>query len=229
MSGTGPGIDRRALVARHAVEVSGVVAESPLSVGNGEFCYTADVTGLQTFPGLYPVQDPGGGGRGTLLGTMSSWGWHSVPAAEPYDLAATMRTYRTPRGPVAYVDMRGGLSAHGESPSSAAESWLRANPHRLDLGRVGLVLHGAPPAPADLAGARQRLDLWTGAIGSRFRLGGVPVRVTTVCHPRRDVLALRVESDLLASGLAVRFAFPYGSQAWSDAADWSRPEAPPPS
>lgn len=218
-------IDRRALAGRHAVEVTRIVPESPLSVGNGELCYTVDVTGLQTFPESHPVEDRTGAPPGTLLATMASWGWHSVPGS--YDLAETTRVYDTPRGPVPYVDMAGDLSGTGEKPASAAESWLRANPHRLDLGRVGLAGPGGRPwTPGDLGDVRQRLDLWTGTITSRYRLRGAPVLVTTACHPGRDVLAVRVESPLLAvGGLAVRMAFPYGSQAWGNAADWTRPEA----
>jgi hypothetical protein len=234
-NGNGSGIDRRALVDRHAIELTGILPASPLSVGNGEFCYTVDVTGLQTFPDRYPVENPGGAGTpGTLLGTQSQWGWHSMPGERPYDLAATSRTYRTPRGPVEYVDMRGELSGTGEAPESAAESWLRNNPHRLDLGRIGLVrparsaaagIVARAPDLTELGDPHQRLDLWTGTIASRFRLSGTPVRVSTVCHPERDVLAVRVSSTLLTDGLAVRIAFPYGSEAWSNAADWSRPEA----
>ncbi|NBE97706.1 hypothetical protein FE391_28670 [Nonomuraea sp. KC401] len=221
-------MDRRALVGRHAVEVTRVLPESPLSVGNGEFCCTVDVTGLQTFPDAYPVEDRTAAEPGTLLATMSAWGWHSVPGS--YELSETARTYDTPRGPVPYVDMAGGLGASGESPASAAEGWLRANPHRLDLGRIGFAATGGPPlTPGDLTGIRQRLDLWTGVITSRYLLRGTPIQVTTACHPERDVLAVRVESPLLVGGfpggLAVRLAFPYGSQAWGNAADWSRPGA----
>ena len=42
-------IDRRALVARHRITLTEPNAMSPLSVGNGEFAFSADITGLQTF------------------------------------------------------------------------------------------------------------------------------------------------------------------------------------
>ncbi|MEO3819101.1 hypothetical protein [Plantactinospora sp. B24E8] len=246
-AGERSGIDRRALVDRHAVEVTRILPAAPLSVGNGELCYTVDVTGLQTLPDLYPVAGHGDAAPGTLLATQSQWGWHSVPGARRYDLAETVREYHTPRGPVSYVDMRGEVTGTGEAPESAAESWLRNNPHRLDLGRIGLVLTGraadptragagtadgvAPAGPVrapradELTDLHQRLDLWSGTITSRFRLAGAPVRVETLCHPDRDVLAVRIESGLLADGLAIRIAFPYGAEAWNNAADWSRPEA----
>ncbi|QFY09032.1 hypothetical protein GBF35_22305 [Nonomuraea phyllanthi] len=209
-------IDRRALADRHAVEVTGIDPRSPLSVGNGRLCFTADITGLQTFPGRYPVEDRTGTGPGTLLSTMSAWGWHSVPGS--YDVADSVRAYRTPRGPAPYVDMRGDLSGSGESPATAAEAWLRANPHRLDLARVGL--DGV--APGEVSDVRQRLDLWSGTLTSRYLLRDIPVRVTTACHPDLDVLAVRMESARVPP---VRLAFPYGSQAWGNAADWTRPQA----
>src|SRR5262245_52140821 len=40
-------IDRRALVSRHDVVLKKLDPEAPLSLGNGEFAFTADVTGLQ--------------------------------------------------------------------------------------------------------------------------------------------------------------------------------------
>ncbi|MHC4646991.1 MAG: hypothetical protein ACYTBJ_15960, partial [Planctomycetota bacterium] len=43
-------IDRYALVSRHNPVIRKPDPLSPLSVGNGEFAFTADITGLQTFP-----------------------------------------------------------------------------------------------------------------------------------------------------------------------------------
>ena len=49
-----------------------VDVESPLTVGNGEFAFTADVTGFQTLYDEYEIFP---------LCTMSNWGWHSYPDA----------------------------------------------------------------------------------------------------------------------------------------------------
>ena len=46
-------IDRHALVIRHNVVVTQPDPLTPLSVGNGEFAFTADITGLQTFPRVH--------------------------------------------------------------------------------------------------------------------------------------------------------------------------------
>lgn len=204
-------IDRRAVVARHAVEVTGIDPGAALSVGNGELCLTVDVTGLQTFPSRY----------GTLLATQSQWGWHSLPRPAGADLARSLRPYRTGRGEVRYVDSPP-ITGSDDSALDEGVRWLRANPHRLDLARIGLVLAGATPSVDELGACRQVLDLWTGVITSELSLAGRPLRVSTACHPTEDTVAVRIES---AGGFGVRIAFPYGSTSWRDAADWTRPDA----
>jgi hypothetical protein len=208
-------IDRRALVARHNVTLHAADPLAPLSVGNGEFAFTADITGLQTFPEFHELGMP--------LGTHAQWGWHSLPNPDNYRLEDTLEDYVVDGRKVPYATGRG--ESGGYSP---AASWLRANPHRLHLGQIGLRLTGADGAPAeigDLENPQQTLNLWAGLLSSRFELEGQPVRVLTICHPACDVLAVRVESPLLAAGrLAISLAFPYGSTEWGNAADWDHPE-----
>jgi hypothetical protein len=224
-------VDRRGLAEAYSVRVRDVVPGAPLSAGNGSLCFTVDVTGLQTWPGRYPLTDPAGGDAGTLLATLSDWGWHCLPQAGGYDVSRCARPYQTRRGPVRYADLPAAPDALAAGNLTAQEAWLRGNPHRLDLLRMGFVTSGPGrnwrPPPARAAGAfDQCLDLWSGVITSSFRLHGVPVTVRTCCHPALDVIAVRVSSGLLASGrLAVRLAFPYGSQRWGNAADWTRPGA----
>jgi hypothetical protein len=198
-------------------------------VGNGEFAFTVDLTGLQSLPDSYPVGARDELPAGTLLGTQAQWGWHATPPAEPYALEGSTVLYDSPRGPVPYVNMVGDIVNDRETDTSRAETWLRANPHRLDLGRVGfrLLEDGTERAvtEADVADAEQTLDLWTGVVTSRFTLAGIPVTVTTACHPGRDEIGLRVVSPALGKGLVVGISFPYGSEAWHDAADWNSPDA----
>jgi hypothetical protein len=208
-------IDRFALVTRHNITLTKPDPLTPLSVGNGEFAFTADVTGLQTFPAYYE--------KGMPLGTLSQWGWHSLPNPEGYRLADALEEYEVAGRQVPYASGKG--RSGGYSPPA---NWLRANPHRLDLGRIGLRLtkrDGSAAAIEDLTNTSQTLDLWTGLLSSRFELEGQPVQVLTVCHPRYDMLAVRIESPLLAQGrLTVSLAFPYGSADWRSAADWEHPD-----
>ncbi len=107
-------------------------------------------------------------------------------------------------------------------------NWLRANPHRLHLGRVGFRLtraDGAAASPADLSDVRQTLDLWNGVITSRFRFEGEWVDVQTAAHPSLDAVSVRADSPLIRSGrAAIEIRFPYGTGQVATA-DWTKPEA----
>lgn len=205
-------IDRRALVTRHHPVLTAFAPRSPLSVGNGEFAFTADVTGLQTFADLYEKAMP--------LCTQSQWGWHSFPM--PAGLRAEEFVYEE-------FDTYGRYVGYATKADGQRELFnhLRENPHRLHLGQVGFLLwrsDGSEAIAEDLREIRQELDLWNGVLRSRFVLDGATVEVETACHPRLDCLLVRVKSSLFAEGrAALRLRFPYGSPA-TTAADWTKPE-----
>lgn len=216
-------IDRRALTDRHRVTVTGLQPQSPLSVGNGELCFTTDLTGLQTFPDLYPVGPRDDSIDGTLLGTQSQWGWHTIPNEDDFRLEDSLVDYASPHGPLPYVDMGGSISGGTEKGTPDGELWLRANPHRLDLGRIGFVRADGRALQIDeLSDVDQHLDLWRGEINSAFTVDGRRIRVSTLCHPDRDVIAVRVEGA--QDGVGIKINFPYGNEAWHNAADWTRPD-----
>lgn len=195
-------IDRHALVTRHHVDVSRVDDSTVMQVGNGEFAFGVDVTGLQTMWG----------------NTLSHWGWHSRPSPQgrrPEELR--LEEFETDGRKVGYATDQAG--------QEELFAWLRENPHRINLGRLRLLLDGHPITPAALRAVRQRLDLWSGLVTSQYLLDGQPVCVETCCHPARDVVAAKVESPLVASGrLSVEITFPYGDHGVSGA-DWNSPQA----
>jgi hypothetical protein len=208
-------IDRQALVQRHEVVLTNFDAANPLSVGNGEFCFTVDATGLQTFPEAFEKTTP--------LGTLSDWGWHTSPNPDGWDIDHF--AFRQ------YTDLLGRKVPYADVPHNQQTpeiKWLRANPHRLHLGQIGFVLthaDGSPAAPADLKDIVQRLDLWNGQIISHFNFDGQPVEVETVCDPDTDAVAVRAVSPLVNAGrLAIQIHFPYGTGEIITA-DWSQPEA----
>src|SRR6185369_3881592 len=115
-------INRFALVTRHNPVLRQFDVSSPLAIGNGNFAVTADVTGLQTFPALYEQTMP--------LCTMSQWGWHTAPKHAGLDEKDFRLTqYDTHGRPVGYA-----VSSEGQKE---LYNWLRENPHRLHLGRIG--------------------------------------------------------------------------------------------
>jgi protein-glucosylgalactosylhydroxylysine glucosidase len=205
-------IDRRALVQRHNPSITKLDPLAPLTVGNGEFAFTADITGLQTFPLEYEKTMP--------LCTMAHWGWHTTPLPNGLDVNRFRLTpFETHGRPVGYQ-----TSAEGQTE---LYNWLRQNPHRLHLGRIGLRLSGSGGdeiSAASISQIVQDLDLWAGILTSRFAAGDRTVKVITAVHPDQDLLAVRIESPLInQQGLAVRFAFPYGSPEMT-AADWKVPQ-----
>jgi hypothetical protein len=185
-------VDRAALVRRHNPVLTDFDVRAPLSVGNGSFVFTADVTGLQTFPERYEKQMP--------LCTMANWGWHENPGRPPGELKPTM--FDTFGRPVPYLT----------SPGSQRDlyNWLRENPHKFHLGRIGFLVDRIAPI-------RQELDLWTGILTSEFEANGKRVKVETACHPSADSIAVRMDSRL-----PVVLEFPYASPEMSGA-DWNSP------
>jgi hypothetical protein len=210
---TGP-IDRQALVVRHQPVLRSFDTGSPLSVGNGELAFTVDATGLQTFAEAYDETIP--------LGTLSQWGWHTATNPHRWTIERFRFTEFEANGrKVGYADIPG-------DRRTPEIEWLRANPHRLHLGRIGFRLtrgDGREARREDLTDVEQVLDLWNGTLRSRFRLEGQPIEVETLCHPHLDLVAVRVVSPLVRLGrIAVRLRFPYGT-GHPTAADWTRPQA----
>lgn len=209
LSVIGQKINRKALVARHNVIINKVDTLGSLTVGNGKFAFTVDVTGLQTFPENYA--------NGVPLGTESEWGWHSQPNTANYKYSETLKEFDfagQPKGLYA-VQMK-------ESRQRAAADYFRENPNRLQLGNIGLTLikrNGKLATLNDLQNIHQQLNLWTGEITSNFTLEGTPVRVITCVHANKDVVAVKIASELLGQHrIKIRIRFPYPTNQFADKA-----------
>ena len=175
-------IPRQSLVSKFNPTRNASSLVTPMQVGNGNFAFGADVTGLQTFQ---------------PFNILSSWGWKndSLPPGttqvdiDDYHGASLLNHGR----PVEY-------DFGGPEP---IQQWLIANPNRADLGRVGFVLldpdDEAPRAigAEDVSEAHQTLDLWTGALTSTFTLApfaDAPVTVRTACDPTHNALTIAIAS-----------------------------------
>ncbi|KAL4933775.1 uncharacterized protein BDV17DRAFT_286587 [Aspergillus undulatus] len=161
-----------------------------MQVGNGNFAFSADITGLQT---VLPFN------------TLSSWCWcnDSLP---------------TTAGQTDPADFSGmDLWTHGRLVNYAIPNpnqpeisqWLVANPHRVNLGRVGFLYKGRNVSIEDIAQIKQSLDLYSGVLTSVFTLHEQRVSVTTAADPDKDVVAVDVQSALVQDGsLGVFFDYP---------------------
>ncbi|AEC01896.1 hypothetical protein [Parasphaerochaeta coccoides] len=215
MSKDSSGIDASKTVARNNPVLREIKTVSPLSIGNGQLAFTADPTGLQTFYTMY-------GEAYVPLCTMSQWGWHTTPAQgngtgkySLSDLEMTQYDFggRTVQYPV--EKKPGNEEVYG---------WLRENPHKCNLIRIGFRLDGKDILPDSISAIHQELYMYDGFLESQFSLEGVPCQVKSACAPHMDMLAFSIETPLLASRrLSVVFSFPYGSPDISGS-DWSCPE-----
>jgi hypothetical protein len=206
-------IDRKKLLKRNHPILRKWEAESPLTVGNGEFAFTADVTGLQSF---YEEQEA----AHVPLCTMSQWGWHSTPAGPERNI-----WYQPDQVKKTAYDSVHGTQWYASEVQPGNEEiyhWLRENPHRLNLGRIGFLWEGKEIHPGEVSEIYQELFLEEGVLKSRFTIHNCPVEVETVCAGEEDTLGISIQSEaLLDQRLTVLFAFPYGSKEIS-ASDWKK-------
>jgi hypothetical protein len=172
------------------------------------FAFGADITGLQTF---------------VPFNTMSHWGWHSAPLPA----GQTLDEYK---GKMWDVHGRQVAMEDADPDHPELSAWLYRNPHRINLGRLGLVLlksDGTAAAEHDITDVTQLLDLWTGTLSSTFSIETVRVSVVTSCHPALDMLGVTVRSPLLSRGrlkLFVDFPADSGREFEEQVGDFHAPD-----
>ncbi|MBR1932223.1 MAG: glycoside hydrolase family 88 protein [Prevotella sp.] len=213
-------IDRQAVVSRNNPVITEADALSSLTVGNGHFATTVDVTGLQSYPFDYEA--------GVPLNAMSDWGWHSFENTAGLLPAETEKEFDLGHGhkEVYAVEYKKGRA---EERNIAATEYFRVNPHRLNLGAIGLDLKDASGnaiALKDLKDIHQELKLYDGVIESHFVVDGSPVDVTTAAQQEQDAVLYRIKTPLLKdlrATVAIRLPYPTGKHA-DAASDWTKPE-----
>lgn len=214
-------IDRKALVTRNSPVVHSMDTLSSLSVGNGEFAYTVDATGLQSFPEYYSL--------GVALGTQAQWGWHSFPNDGNYKFEEILKPFDF--GHHSKKELYA-CQFKDDARKRAACDYFRANPHRLHLGVIGFDFDAIRPGTtaSDITDIYQSQNLWEGVINSHFSLDGQRYQVQTVCSPDRDMMAASVIYKPAFSGemkphapIILRLPYPTGVHV-DDACDWSSQE-----
>ncbi|MBC2605242.1 hypothetical protein [Pelagicoccus albus] len=209
-------INRLEVVSRHNPHLEAIDTSAPLTVGNGSFAFTVDITGLQTFGQNYHA-------TGIPLETLARWCWTSEKNPEGYTLQNASRDFTQADGSIISLPARG--------TSVAAGRWLRRNPRLHPLGQLSLEWLDAPGGKlteAMIESPSQTLDLWRGTITSTYQLGGEPVEVVTSCDSDSDSVALQIKSPLIESGkIRVRIDFPRGHDIATKntpALDWTNSE-----
>ncbi len=199
-------INRQKVVERHQVANTSIDTLNALTVGNGKCTITVDVTGLQTFPFYYK--------NGISLGLLSQWGWHSFPAKRAFAIEETLVPLASHQRQVPYA-----RQWPKDTPQAAAGDYIRQNPHRIHLANIGFILDAKEILPSALKNIAQNLNPYTGIIESKFELEGYAVEVWTTFAQNKDVLAIKVKSDLLSEGrLGIQLKFPFPTDTFLDEA-----------
>lgn len=201
-------INRKAVVQRHNFSVTDPREAGPTQVGNGNFAYGFDITGMQTINDQFT--------------TMSHWSWHSTPPPNGLTAASFEKTNVNTNGRMVPYEL-----PNPKQPRLT--QWLQANPHRFNLARIGLSYKNDSSRHLrmqDIHNASQYFDLWQAIAVSNFEIDGQPVKVTTVGDPDKDVVAFRIESPLIGTGkLGVFLDFPYASlEVFSNGSDYNKPD-----
>lgn len=215
-------IDRKAVVSRNNPIIREANPLASLSVGNGHFATTVDVTGLQSYPFDYEA--------GVPLTAMSDWGWHKFENTNRLVPSETERTMDLGHGhkeayAVEYKAVQNGVTERNVE----ATKYFRVNPHRLNLGTIGLSLSdksGQPVPLKALTNINQELKLFNGTIESSFQADGEKVEVMTACLQDRAATIYRIKSNLLKdqrAKVSIRFSYPSGKHS-DDGNDWTKPE-----
>src|SRR4051812_20934446 len=104
-------INRKALVQRHNVINQRFDSLSSLTLGNGGFAFTADITGLQSFPEVYS--------KGIPLGTQSNWGWDSFTDTAGYRFEESLKPYHLHNRDITYA-----VQWHTPERNKQAADWF---------------------------------------------------------------------------------------------------------
>jgi rhamnogalacturonyl hydrolase YesR len=211
-------INRQAVVNRNNPVISEANSLASLTVGNGHFATTVDVTGLQSFPFEYEA--------GVPLTAMSDWGWHKFENTNRLTTDETNKVFDLGHGHQESYAVEYKKAEDGRHKQ--ATEYFRVNPHRLNLGVIGLEMKdaaGAPTKLSDLKAIRQELQLYDGKIESHFNVGNSPVDVTTAALQDQDAVVYRIKSPLLSDGrarISIRLPYPTGRHA-DAATDFTKP------
>jgi len=201
-------IDRKALVTRHNLNLTDKNLKGPTQVGNGHFAFGFDITGLQTF--------------NDDANTMSDWGWHKFKLPDGTDPYQYKGSEWDTQGRLVRYDV------HNEKERPLYQ-WMRANPQRINLGRLGFLLKkkdGSLVSLKELSQTSQQLDLWTGIAVSTFTVEGKKVTVTTIGHPDKDVVVVKINAPQINDGsILINLRLSYASnEEFSNGADFNSPD-----
>ncbi len=194
-------INRKELVGRHNPMSYDVDVVSPLTVGNGDFGFTFDVTGMQTLYDTYYDTLP--------LCTMTGWGWHT------HLLDNGRKKYTLDDLVMTKYDYCGREVIYPKKAFEGNEevyNWLRHNPHRVNMARIGMLYKNKPIEKNDITNINQELRLYTGIANSDFTLYNNKINVQTASSFESENVGFIISAEKsVLEDIQVKIEVPYGS------------------
>ena len=158
--------------------------ENPLTVGNGDFAFTCDFTGLQSFCDRYDT----------------------IPLCSMSNLVWAEREVTSPKPYLSYTRASNGKEIKYMSDTRSPHySEHRLNAYKFNLFRLAFTFRGKALDLKAVTVIRQELDLYRGEIVSQFNYLGESVKVKTFIPQNRNNLCVKVETSL--KGLEINLAF----------------------
>lgn len=161
--------------------------ENPLSVGNGDFAFTCDITGLQTFYEEY----------------------NFIPLCSMSDLVWAERDVASPKPYKSYTRASDGREIKYMSDTHSPHyGEHRLNAYKFDLFKLAFTYNGKKLQLNEVSGICQALDVYRGEIVSRFTYLGEQVRVKTFIPQKHNNLRIEVETGLKGLEISLSFRTP---------------------
>ena len=114
------------------------------------------------------------------LTAMSDWGWHKFENTDNLTPSESEKSFDLGHGHQEVYAVEYKKAEDGRHQK--ATEYFRENPHRLNLGVIGLDLKDAEGRAIELRSLtdiHQEQQLYDGIITSQFKAGGYPVNVIT--------------------------------------------------
>lgn len=164
--------------------------ENPLSLGNGNFAFTCDITGLQTFYKEYS-QIP--------LCTMSNYHWAKRPHCGSYPF----QSYRKASDKT--------IVRYMTDTTAKDYALFRDDVFKFDIFKIGFYYLGKPLDIHKVTNVYQHLYLYDGKIESTFYYQGECVTVKTTIPQLHNNLHINIHTKLKGLSLHIFFLLPDSS------------------
>jgi hypothetical protein len=187
--------ERLAAVARFNPVRNHTNHDTPLQVGNGNFAFGVDITGLQTL---------------RAFNTLSAWEWRPSKGRRRTEARALTRRKQLMHVidvlDCAWLHTKGWLLRSGKITAAPKKP---SDDRQINLARIGLMWDGREIEAWEVNRPTQSLNMTSGYINSKFFLYDLSVEVETVASPVFDALSIAVHSDAFNRGhLALFVDFP---------------------